>query len=209
MSNDPTLRVPDPRRGNPLLRWTTPDPVLQPCIGLLESDSVACGMEGLDRMAKTASVEVLLACPVSPGKWISLITGTVEDVTSSVDSAAELISDSVVDSLILPNVHPSVVPALRGEGRAETLDALGIVETFSVASCIVAADAAAKRAVVQLLEMGLANGLGGKSYFTLTGAPAEVRTAVATAAATARERNLLVREVVIPQVHPDLRRLFQ
>jgi microcompartment protein CcmL/EutN len=50
----------------------------------------------------------------------------------------------------------------------------------------------------------IANGLGGKSYFTLTGEVSDVRSAVEAGAGLAEERGLLVREVVIARPHADL-----
>jgi microcompartment protein CcmL/EutN len=84
------------------------------------------------------------------------------------------------------------------------LDAIGVVETNTVASAIVAADLALKTATVDLLELRIANGLGGKSFFTLTGEVSDVRSAVAAGARTASERGLLAREVVIARPHPEL-----
>lgn len=195
----------DPRRGNPRLRWLSDNvDTAGPCIGMLEHDSIARGIEGLDRMVKTSEIEVLLSCTVSPGKYITIITGEVEDVLASLRQAEEVGLESVVDSFLLPNLHRSVLPAIRGTRYEGEIDSLGIVETFTVASAIVAADTAAKESVVDLIDLRLANGQGGKSYFTLAGATAEVRAAVAAAATGAREKNLLVKEVVIPQVDPSI-----
>ena len=60
----------------------------------------------------------------------------------------------------------------------ETLEALGIVESFSVASLIEGADAAVKTANVELIEIRLAMALGGKAFVTLTGDVAAVESAV-------------------------------
>ena len=60
----------------------------------------------------------------------------------------------------------------------EALEALGIVESFSVASLIEGADAAVKAANVQLIEIRLAMALGGKAFVTLTGNVAAVQSAV-------------------------------
>lgn len=195
----------DPRRGNPQIHFTSSDAAgIGPCIGLLEHDSVARGIEALDRMVKTAPVQVVLATYTSPGKWISLITGEVEDVLQSLRRGEEETMDSVVDTLLLPNLHPSVMPAILGRRFEGEMDSLGILETFTVASAIQGADTAAKASVVDLVDLRLANALGGKSYFTIAGATAEVRAALSAAAAGAREKNLLVREVVIPQLHPQI-----
>jgi microcompartment protein CcmL/EutN len=69
---------------------------------------------------------------------------------------------------------------------------------------VIAADAALKAATVDMLDMRIANGLGGKSYFTLTGEVSDVRSAVGAGAALAQERGLLAREVVIARPHAEL-----
>jgi microcompartment protein CcmL/EutN len=84
------------------------------------------------------------------------------------------------------------------------LEALGIVESFSVASLIEAADAAVKTARVQLIEIRLAMALGGKAFVTMTGDVASVKSAVDAAATVCSERGLLVNKVVIPNPRKEL-----
>jgi microcompartment protein CcmL/EutN len=71
--------------------------------------------------------------------------------------------------------------------------------------CIVAADAAAKATDVQLLEIRLANGLGGKSFVLLEGTVADVEVSVAAGVEWVKQAGLLVRQVVIPQLHAQMR----
>jgi len=188
---------------NPELR---DDVALEPCIGLLELCSVARGIEVADTVLWEARVEILFSTPVHPGKYVVLFTGSIEDVRAALRHGAEVAGTDLVDQLIIPQVHEQVVPMLKRNGghvRGE-LDAIGVVETNTVASAIVAADLALKTATVDLLELRIANGLGGKSFFTLTGEVSDVRSAVAAGARTASERGLLAREVVIARPHPGL-----
>jgi microcompartment protein CcmL/EutN len=187
---------------NPELR----EVALAPCIGLLELCSVARGIEVADTVLWEARVEVLFATPVHPGKYVVLFTGSIDDVRAALRHGAEVAAADLVDQLIIPQVHEQVVPMLKRNGghvKGE-LDAIGVVETNTVASAIVAADLALKTATVDLLELRIANGLGGKSFFTLTGEVSDVRSAVAAGARTASERGLLAREVVIARPHPEL-----
>jgi len=178
----------------------------KPCVGLLEHRSIARGIEVADALLKVAQVEILFSAPVHPGKHVTLFTGEVEDVRSALRRGAEVAGEDLVDEAIIPDLHPGVLPAVRGEVPIEPLDALGVVETFTVASIVLAADLAAKRSSVRLLRVRLANGMGGKSFFTLTGEVSDVRAATGAGAASAREKGLLVREVVIPKPHADLAR---
>ena len=61
-------------------------------------------------------------------------------------------SFSVIDTFVIPNVHESIFPAIGGTTKVEALEALGVLESFSVASLIEGADAAVKSADVQLVE---------------------------------------------------------
>jgi microcompartment protein CcmL/EutN len=173
-------------------------------IGLLEFGSVARGMKATDAMLKAAKVELLLAMPVCAGKFIALVGNSVAAVTSAVAAGEMAAEEQVIDRLILPNAHPQLFPALTGTVQVERVDAIGIVETFSVAASLRAADAAVKAASITLLEIRVARGLGGKAYFTLTGTVSAVDSAVAAGALLVQESGLLVYRTVIASPHPDL-----
>ena len=187
---------------NPAMRDETP---FGPAIALLELASVPCGIEVSDAILWESGIEVLTATAVQPGKFVTLFTGQVQDLRSALARGREVAGGELVDELLIPSVHPQVEVGLRRQGQLNgMLDALGVVETTSVASAVLAADAALKHATVDLIELRIANGLGGKSYFTLTGEVSDVRSAVTQAAALAESAGRLAREVVIPRPHPDL-----
>jgi microcompartment protein CcmL/EutN len=183
------------------------DPVggVGPCVGLLELASIAAGFETTDALRKEAAVELLQARAVTPGKFVILFTGTVEDVSSALRRGLETGADTLLDSLFIPNIEPTLL-ALVGGARAApgALDAVGVIETLSVASTIRAADIAAKTASLRLVGLGLAVGIGGKSYVTFTGEVADVGAAVDAGAADAERAGMLVRRVLIPRPHADL-----
>jgi microcompartment protein CcmL/EutN len=106
--------------------------------------------------------------------------------------------------MVIPNVHPAIFPAMSGTIRVKVPDALGIVESFSVASLLEAADAAAKAAQIELIDIRLAMALGGKGFVTFTGAVDAVRAAVEAGAVPVEEKGLLVRKVVIPAPRKEL-----
>ena len=175
-------------------------------IGLLELNSIAKGIEASDAMVKAAEVELVTSHSVCPGKFVVLIAGDVAAVTCAVQAGEPVSLGFIVDRFVIPNIHPEVFPAITATSGVETLQALGVIETFSVASTILASDAAAKAASIKLIEIRLANGIGGKSFVTLTGTVADVRAAVEAGAEMAKSGGLLVSYVVIPQPHPDLKR---
>ncbi len=173
-------------------------------IGLIELGSIAAGYEVTDAMLKAADVELLLARSICSGKYMVMVRGDVAAVEASVEAGSRAGNFSLVDRFVIPNVHESVFPALSGTARVEALEALGILESFSVASLIEGADAAAKAAAVRLIEIRLAMALGGKAFVTLTGNVAAVRSAVEAGAQVIGRKGLLVNKVVIPQPRPEL-----
>lgn len=175
-------------------------------IGIIELSSIAMGYQVQDEMLKSAAVEILVARTICSGKYIVVVTGPVSDVGAAVQAALNSGDEAVIDSFICPNVHESVLPAL-GQSvvvPADQVGALGIVETFSATAIMAGADAAAKAARVTLFRIHLAMALGGKGFCLMTGTVADVRAGVQAAASAARERGLLVNEVVIPRPSPEL-----
>ena len=173
-------------------------------IGLLELSSIASGMQAADIMLKTSEVELIISRSICSGKYMVLVGGDVAAVTSAVENAANQIEFSVIDTFVIPNVHPDIFPALSGHSNVDNLEALGIIESFSVASLIEGADAAVKAATVKLIEIRLAMALGGKAFVTLTGEVAAVQSAVDSGANIIAEKGLLVNKVVIPQPRKEL-----
>lgn len=173
-------------------------------IGLVELSSIAAGYQAADTMLKTSAVELLLSRSICSGKYIVLVGGDVAAVKASVEAGKQEAQGMVIDTFIIPNVHQDVFPAITGAAQIHMLQALGIVEAFSVASLIEAADAAVKTANIKLIEIRLAMALGGKAFVSLTGEVAAVRSAVEAAARVCSERGLLVNKVVIPNPRKEL-----
>jgi len=174
-------------------------------IGLVELNSIAQGITTCDEMIKVAPVTLMLAMTICPGKYISLVGGDVASVESSVRRGLETGGAFVVDSLFIPNIHSQVFPAIMGTGASRQIRSLGVIETFSVAAAVIAGDGAAKAAKVELIELRLAQGLAGKSFVTLTGDVSDVEAGVRAGVALIQESGMLVKDVVIPRPHADLK----
>lgn len=173
-------------------------------IGLIELSSIAAGMQSADIMLKTSKVELIISRSICSGKYMVLIGGDVAEVQSAVETATSQIDFAVIDTFVIPNVHKDIFPALSGHSGVENLEALGIIESFSVASLIEGADAAVKSSSVRLIEIRLAMALGGKAFCTLTGEVAAVQSAVDAGASLISEKGLLVNKVVIAQPRKEL-----
>jgi microcompartment protein CcmL/EutN len=128
----------------------------------------------------------------------------VADVEESVAAGREVGATALVDYILLPQVHPEVVEAVGGGRVPEVTDSLGVIETTTVAASIHAADAGIKGAVVRLVEVRLADGLGGKGIVLFSGLVADVEAAVEIGVGVLERPELLVRQVVIPQLHAEM-----
>ena len=180
--------------------------MIEKSIGLIELSSVASGFEAADTMLKAGNVRLLLSRSICSGKYMVLIGGETAAVEAAVTAGAEAANGCLIDSFVIPNVHPDVFVALGRTEPVQPTGALGILESFNVATLIQAADAAAKAAAVQLLEVRLAMALGGKAFCTMTGDVASVQASVAAGRQVIAEAGVLVNAVVISRPHPDVYR---
>ena len=171
----------------------------------LELTSIAAGYLACDAMLKAADVELVLSRSICSGKYMVMVRGDVAAVEASVSAGISQGNFRHHRFVRDPQLARDVIfPAISGSNKVEALEALGIVEAFSVASLIEGADAAVKTANVELIEIRLAMALGGKAFVTLTGDVAAVQSAVDSAAQVVGKKGMLVNKVVIPHPRPEL-----
>ncbi|MDH5504703.1 MAG: BMC domain-containing protein [Acidimicrobiia bacterium] len=171
-------------------------------IALLEYASIAAGIEAGDAMAKRAALSVIHAGTVHPGKYLVMVGGGVADIEEALDAAHRLESSSLIDEMFLPDPHVQLVAALAGQRSRGDGEALGVIETTSVSSVILAADAGLKGAGVVLRDIYLADGLGGKGYLLFSGPLVEIQVAVELGSERASAD--LVGQRVIAQLHDEM-----
>ena len=181
---------------------------MKPAIGLIELNSIARGIITCDALLKKAPVKVISAMPICPGKYMILFTGDEASVTESLEEGEQVAGEFQVDRLYLPNVHPQVLPAISSLTEVTDINAVGAIETFSVASSIVAADVAVKAAEIDLIEVRLARGLAGKSFVVLTGDVADVEAAMEAGCGHVAQEGLLVSQTIIRAPHKDLSQII-
>lgn len=167
-------------------------------IGMVEFTSIARGIYTADQMLKVSDVEIVTTSSVCPGKYITIVHGDVAAVQDAVSTGERLAGEFLIDTIVIPNVSPAVFPAITGTTMPDRIQALGIMESFSLATMIIAADAILKAADLQALELRLGNGLGGKAYFTFTGDVAAVETGIEAGKAVSEKKGLLVNTEIIP-----------
>jgi len=177
---------------------------MDPALALIEFNSIAIGIQAGDAMVKKAPIASIKAGTVQPGKYLVLITGQVAEVEESLQAGLEWGGETVIDTVFLPQVHPAVVQVIGGDRVEGAGPALGVVETNDVAATIQAADAGVKGAQVTLREIRLADGLGGKAFCLFQGDVQDVEAAVEIGVDSLPDPAVLVNQVVIPQLHPEM-----
>jgi len=181
-----------------------PDTTHTSALGMVEFNSIAVGIEAADAMLKVSQVELVTAKTICSGKYICLVKGDTAAVRAAVEAGRDTGATACVDDFVIPNLHPQVFSALLSSSWNPEVNAIGVIETFSAASAVLAADRAAKTARISLMEIRLGIGIGGKAFVTLTGDVAAVRSAVDAGAQAAQDAGLLVRKVVIPQPREEI-----
>lgn len=173
-------------------------------VGLVEFKSIAKGIEATDAMLKAAHVQLVMSNTLCPGKYMSLISGEIGAVESAIKAGVEVGGHFTVDHYIIQNLSEDIFPALSATLDVDRIDALGIVETMSAVSSIVAADVAIKAATVELLEIRMARGLGGKGFTILTGDIAAVQSAIQACQNNFKEIGGIIAAVAIPSPTKDM-----
>lgn len=161
-------------------------------------------MEATDEMVTSSNVELILSAPICPGKYVTIVSGDVAAVKNSIKVGKDIGSIFTVDDFVIANVHPQIFPALTATTDVNKITSLGIIETISAVSSIMAGDIAVKAANVELLEIRIARGLGGKGFVILTGEISSVKSAVKNCEVQLQETGQIVSTVVIASPHKDL-----
>lgn len=188
-----------------LTRLPEPYLVEEWAVAAVELNRIAPGFTACDAMLKAAPVTLIEAAPLCPGKFLIIVGGEVASVESSYEAGLAVGGTAVIDRLLLAKADRQVFPALVGESKRSVTftegDSLGVIETCSAASAILAADAACKAAGVRLYECHIAQGLGGKGYLYFFGELSAVEASVEAGGAIVAPDGLLVGTEVIPD--PD------
>lgn len=166
--------------------------VTGPALALLELDGAPSGFIALDALAKEAPVAVIAAGTVQCGRFLITFAGEVEPVEMAFDRATRVASSALVDSVLLPHAEPRILPMMMRTTTAfpQPGDALAVLQTGASPTLLRAVDAALKGAQVELVELRLAEGLGGRGLATLWGEQHDVEAAIELASeAFARGRH--------------------
>jgi len=172
---------------------------------LWEFTSIAEGVSIADAIAKGAPVATLSTGTAHPGKYLVMASGDTASVVVAADIVSDAAPEFLIDSMVIPDIAEDVATAVVAVGRNAdtTAEAVGVVETESVAAAIEAADAAVKDADVSLAALRLADGLGGKAFFIVEGSVGDVTSSVAAAIERCGDRSVMT--TVIPRLTSEIR----
>ena len=173
-------------------------------IGIIELKSNAKGIEATDAALKSAGIRLVQAHPSCPGKYEIVLTGAISDVTAAVEVVKARFDDRLIDSTVIGRIDEQVITALFGTQPSERKGSRGIVEAYSAASTVRAADSAVKTAKVSVLELRLSRGMGGKGMVVITGDVGDVTASVEAGAQHAKDQGLFCNSAVIPAPHAEL-----
>jgi len=176
---------------------------LNKAICMVEYATVSRGIAAADGMVKAAAVSLHKIRAVCPGRLIAVFSGALAAVKAAVDFARADFPGELEDCFVIGRPHGGLFEALTAD-KVTPFDgpaALGMLETTTVASCVLAADYGLKAAGVRLLHIHYGAGMCGRCYFLISGSVADVEEALASAKANLSPGGALVDWTVIPS--PD------
>jgi len=145
-------------------------------LALLEFASITRGVLAVDRMLKSAPIDLLSCGTVHPGRYLILVGGTV----ASTDTAHRegIATGATSDAVFLPDPHPQLHEAIGGETAPPDTEAdLLALETATSPELLRQVDRLLKAFPLTLTELRLADDLGGRAIALLQGELADVQQA--------------------------------
>ncbi len=176
----------------------------QDALALIELDSIPAGILTADAMLKEAPIAVLKSGTVHNGKYLILIGGSVAAVGMAFTKGMSKGQDHLLDAVFLPDIHESVYSACLGKRLNCGSEALSVMEVSTVAATLQSSDAAMKGAEVELVELRLADDLGGKSIAIYAGKVEDVEMAINISEKTIENPENILSQSIIPRIDPEL-----
>ena len=177
-------------------------------IGIIELASIYKGFEVQDTILKQANVEKVLARTICSGKYLIIVRGELADVEDCLELAKEVGDFAIVNALYIPNVDEKIFAAISGCTTLdiEQVNAMVLLETFSVAAVIKAVDLAIKEADIDVPRIHVAMAVGGKGFAVLTGDDESLKSAIVPALDFLKDDGSLAGYTLITNPHPDVLR---
>ncbi|MBO5755026.1 MAG: BMC domain-containing protein [Clostridia bacterium] len=173
-------------------------------VGVIELKSIAKGVEATDAALKSAGISLITAHPACPGKYEITLTGSISDVTAALEHVKGRFEQYIVDASIMGRIDEQVIKALFGTQSGVKQGSLGLIETYSAASAIKAADIAVKTSRVEIYDLRVSRGMGGKGIVMVTGEVGDVTAATEAGGKYAKDLGMLHATTVIAAPHAEL-----
>jgi microcompartment protein CcmL/EutN len=174
------------------------------CIGIIEYRSVAKGLAAIDKMLKASNIELIFSAVLCPGKYVAMVAGDISSVQEAEKAIQNNDSEFILSFVTLTDVEEQVLLALTATSNFGEIDTVGLLETMDVISAVVAADSIAKATNVDLIEIRLARGMGGKGFIYFNGELASVEEGMQTGIKAIADSGTLIAWSIIPNASPEI-----
>lgn len=174
-------------------------------VGIVELKNIAYGINASDDILKLSGAKLISAQSLCPGKYEIIMSGELSQVESAMNHIKNKYSHSLVDYAVFGKIEKEVIQALLGcQIDVIYSGSIGVIETYSASSAIMAADIAMKSSNVSIIELRIARGMGGKGFVLLNGNISDVQAAINNGSKYAKEQGLLAACSIIGSPHADL-----
>ena len=177
-------------------------------LALLEFESIASGIATSDAMVKRAPIALLRCGTIHPGRYLALIGGSVASTEEAYRAGLDRgeADRTLRDAVLLSDIHPELHDAVLGQRHKIEHAALAVIETTASPALLGAIDAALKSTPVELIEVRLADDLGGRAVALMSGELTDATTALEICAERAGSQ--LLSTALLPRLDDNLRRVL-
>lgn len=179
-------------------------------LALLEFNGVAAGVLAADRMLKQAPIALLKCGSVHPGRYLVLVGGSVAatEEAHGTGMAVGREQNALGDEIFLPDPHPMLAAALAGERVAPQGESVGVIEVSTSPGLLRGVDAVLKSVPVDLVEIRLADDLGGRALALFDGLLPDVQEALLVAAVRLGGKATLCGSSLLPRLDETMRHVL-
>jgi microcompartment protein CcmL/EutN len=179
-------------------------------LALLEFSSVAAGILAVDQMLKRSPVAVLRCGTVHPGRYLALVGGSLASTGEAHAAGVRIGHDrgALTDAVLLPDPHPLLAAAVTGQRHLPAGEAVGVCEVSTSPGLLRAIDAVLKAVPVGLIEIRLADDLGGHALAMCDGSLPDVQEALARVASHLGPVARQLGSALLPRVDETLREVL-
>jgi microcompartment protein CcmL/EutN len=175
-----------------------------PAVCIIETTSVSSGLQCTDAMLKKSPVTILKSGTVHPGKFLTLLGGSVASVEEAYQIGLRLAAENMRDHVFLPDIHESVMDTILGARTHCSEEAIGVFETKTLCATVKAADKAVKGMKIDLVELRYSDDLGGRAFVIYTGRIEEVNAALDISVQSMENVKNFYQKTLIPRPDENL-----